>query len=128
MQIIVDTVNSAAEDTGAFGRIEDELIESAKKSDYPLHYAWERSGAFDQQLRRSEGMDNDATASFAIVGKASNYTFAEIEELFKEIVGIARREETGLDPVDFDSFDAHFGGTKVRLGIYEISLDTTTQF
>jgi hypothetical protein len=128
MQEIVDAMNRAAEDGGSFGRIEDHLIESAKKDDYPLHYAWERSGTFTQEFRRSQAHDTDATASFAIVARQDNYTYDELETLFKGLVGRARSQKKGLEPVDFDAFGAHFGGTKVRLVIYEMRLDTNTQF
>jgi len=126
MQEIVTVVNNAADATGEFGRIESELVQSAKDNHYPLHYAWERTADFSTAYRGG-GKDVQASAQFAIVGKAKNHTFAEIEDLFEKVVREAR-DQAPVEPEDFDSFDANFGGTRVRIALYSMTLDTTRNF
>lgn len=124
MQEVVDDVHTGADNTGSFGRIEDSLIRSAKDSQYPLHYAWERSGVFEKGYRESDHYDADKTARFAIVVRASEYTFSELESLWKNVVKEAKDVNSQLDPVDFNDFDADFGGTRVRIALYEMAINT----
>lgn len=128
MQSLVDTVSNAADATNKFGRIEDELIASAKDKHYPLHFAWERRGEFAQSYRADEPHDTNASARFAIVAKASNYTFSELESLFTDLVGRVMDADKSAVIVDFDSFDADFGGARVRIAVYEMRSNTLTEF
>lgn len=125
MQEIVDIVNQAATDNGSFGRVSDALIASAKDKHYPLHYAWERSGQFTDQMREVNLYDADKSARFADVAKADNYTFADLEALYRNIIKRAREIDSRIEPVDFNDFDNDFGGTRVRIAVYEVMMDTT---
>lgn len=128
MQSLVETVNSAADATNKFGRIEDALVDSAKDKHYPLHYAWQRSGNFTQAFRADEPHATESSARFAIVAKASNYTFAQLESLFIDVVSRVLSADKSAKIIDFDSFDADFGGTRVRIAVYEMRSDTNTDF
>lgn len=126
MQTLVDKVNTAADNTGEFGRIEDELIQSAKDKHYPLHFAYGRSGELGTATRGGV-RDSQETAQFAIVGKAKNFSFAEIETLWESVVTNAISNRS-IEIDNFDSFDAHFGSDRVRIALYEMSRDATRCF
>jgi len=126
MQEVVDIVTGAARDLSSFNRVEESLVQSAKKSDYPVVSAFERSGSFGRASRSFN--DNDASASFAIYAKASDTTFQEVEALFKDLISKAKEKDASIEPIDFQSFDAQMGSTKVRLALFQVQLDTNIQF
>jgi len=126
MQQVVDIVTGAARDLSAFNRVEESLVQSAKKDDYPVVSAFERSGSFDRSARSFN--DNDASANFAIYAKASETTFEEVETLFKDLISRAKESNPSIEPTDFQSFDAQMGSTKVRLALFGVQIDTNIQF
>jgi len=123
MDEVVTTVSDAADNTGSFNRIETRLVDANKDQDYPLHYAWERSGQFGEGPRSK--LPSVESARFALLDKADESTFSEIEDLFWSVVKETLKLDRDIKPTDFGSFDANFGPTKVRLAIYEMSRRST---
>lgn len=126
MQELVDIVDGAATATAHFRVQSQERIRGAKKGDFPLHFAWNRTGEFDETFGREPfTFDNDSTARFAIIVRTKDHTHEDIETFFKDIVTESIKTDERVRPTQFESYSLQFDGKSALIGVYEMALDTS---
>jgi len=126
MQELVQIVDDAARATRTFGRTEQKLIRSAKKKQYPVHFAWNRTGDFSESFGRDAfTFDSDSSARFAIIARDTDHTHAEVQQMFEDVLVEAIKTDGAIVPSQYEAYELTFDGQECKIAIYELTHNTS---